>query len=290
MTFKLSVSRLKYFFLSFSTLLIVISAYSIYRWQFRTSIDFAGGTVWELSWQTNPDSDQIATVFSDQDLDAPSITSTADSHLLLKFKNISADQKQLLQTSLSDLAPEFTEHRFETLSPVLGKELLKKTAFAILLSAGFLLLFIASRFKDLTFGLSAILAMLHDTFILIGSFSLLGHFLGAEIDTLFVTAVLTTLSASVHDTVVTFDRIRELRSKHLTFDWGNLADSAVKETIVRSVNNSMTIIFMLLSLVVLGPSATRYFAIALLIGVILGTYSSLGVAIPILLVLKRKKL
>ena len=106
---------------------------------------------------------------------------------------------------------------------------------------------------------------------------------------LFVTAVLTTLSASVHDTVVTFDRIRELRFKHLTLNWADLANQAVSETIVRSINNSMTIIFMLLSLAILGGDTTRWFAIALLIGAVLGTYSSLGVAVPLLLVFKKKK-
>jgi len=113
-----------------------------------------------------------------------------------------------------------------------------KTISAIILSSLALFLFIGRRFKDQAFGISAVLAMLHDTFILIGSFSLLGHFFGAELDTLFVTAVLTTLSASVHDTVVTFDRIRELRFKNFKTKWVDLANQAVSETLVRSVNNS----------------------------------------------------
>ena len=128
--------------------------------------------------------------------------------------------------------------------------------------------------------------MLHDTFILIGSFSLLGHFFGAEIDSLFVTALLTTLSSSVHDTIVTFDRIRELRRQSYQKDWVALANQAVTETLTRSINNSMTIIFMLLSLVLLGGSTTRWFAAALLIGVVSGTYSSIGVAIPLVLFFK----
>ena len=108
-------------------------------------------------------------------------------------------------------------------------------------------------------------------------------------DTLFVTALLTTLSASVHDTVVTFDRIRELKRLSYTNSWTELANRAVTEVIVRSVNNSMTIIFMLLSLVVLGGPTTRWFAAALLIGVVCGTYSSTAVAIPLVLLFKRKK-
>lgn len=286
---KLSVSRLKYFFLSFSFLLVVVSVYSIFRWGFKTSIDFAGGTVWEISWQQAPEQSAIKTVFTDQQIDLLSLSTTSDSHFFLKFPNINPDQKDTLTLALTDLGDDFAEFRFETLSPTLGRELLKKTGLAVAFAIVFLLLFITTRFKDFTFGLVAILAMLHDSLILIGSFSLFGHFFGAEVDALFVTAVLTTLSASVHDTIVTFDRIRELKSKSLTLSWSSLADSAVRETLVRSINNSMTIIFMLLALVVLGPLATRWFAVALLTGAILGTYSSLGVAIPLFLVFKEKK-
>jgi len=150
-------------------------------------------------------------------------------------------------------------------------------------------LFIGTRFKDLSFGASAVLAMFHDAIILVGSFSILGHFFGAEVDALFVTAILTTLSASVHDTVVTFDRIRELRRNTYQLDWVQLANQAISEVIVRSINNSMTIIFMLFSLVVLGGASTRWFATALLIGVVCGTYSSTAVAIPLMLLSKKKK-
>ena len=170
----------------------------------------------------------------------------------------------------------------------MGKELIQKTIVAIILSSLSLLFFIGTKFKDFSFGASAVLAMFHDAFILIGAFSILGHFFGAELDSLFVTALLTTLSASVHDTVVTFDRIRELKRKNFRIEWVDLANQAVSEVIVRSINNSMTIIFMLLSLVVLGGVTTRWFAMALLIGVVCGTYSSTAVAIPLVLFWKRK--
>ena len=129
--------------------------------------------------------------------------------------------------------------------------------------------------------------MFHDTLILIGSFSIFGHFFGAELDSLFVTALLTTLSSSVHDTVVTFDRIRELKRQNYKIDWVQLANGAVTETLNRSINNSMTIIFMLTSLVLLGGNSTRWFATALLVGVVCGTYSSIGVAIPLVLFFKK---
>jgi preprotein translocase subunit SecF len=164
----------------------------------------------------------------------------------------------------------------------MGPELIKKTAYAIVISAGAMLLWIAYQFKSFKFGISAILAMFHDSFILIGSFAILGHFMSAEVDFLFVTALLTTLSFSVHDTIVVFDRIREIKKKH-GGEMVDVANKALTETMVRSLNNSFTIAFMLMALLLLGGTTVKWFAAALLIGTILGTYSSPFVATPLLI-------
>lgn len=284
----MNIAKFKPYFLSFSAFLLLLSIFSILKWGFLPSIDFAGGSVWQINLPTSPDQEKIRQIFEKNQIPLISF-SVQDPDYLLKFSDINQEQKTLLDSEFLSLDADFKETRFETLGPSLGKELLKKTLWAILLSSLALFIFIGRRFKDRAFGFCAVLAMFHDTFILIGSFSLLGHFFGAELDTLFVTAVLTTLSASVHDTVVTFDRIRELRFRHLNLNWADLANQAVSETLVRSINNSMTIIFMLLSLAVLGGDTTRWFAIALLVGAVLGTYSSLGVAVPLLLIFKKKK-
>jgi len=284
----INVMKFRPLFLFISLSLILISIFSIIKWNFVKGIDFVGGTVWEIKFSQSVDQPKIETIFTDQKIKINTF-SLNDNTVNIKFQPISNDEKTTLDTEIKKLDPNFTEQRFETLGPSLGRELLQKTIVAIILSSLFLLLFIGSRFKDITFGLSAILAMFHDTFILIGAFSLLGHFFGAELDSLFVTALLTTLSASVHDTVVTFDRIRELKRKNFKTEWVTLANTAVSEVIVRSINNSMTIIFMLLALVVLGGDTTRWFAMALLIGVVCGTYSSTGVAIPLVLFFKKLK-
>jgi preprotein translocase subunit SecF len=176
---------------------------------------------------------------------------------------------------------EAEEIRFEKVGPSIGPELIKKTIYAILMAALSILIWVAYQFKRTKFGTSAILAMFHDSFILIGSFSVLGHFFQAEIDFLFVTALLTTLSFSVHDTIVVFDRIREITRKY-GGELPDVANKALTETMVRSLNNSFTIIFMLVALILLGGSSIKWFAIALLIGTILGTYSSPFVAVPLL--------
>jgi len=180
--------------------------------------------------------------------------------------------------------PDAKESKFETLGPTLGKELLVKTLIAMLLSAGGITLYVAYRFSELKYGVCAVLAMFHDTFVLFGVFSLLGHFMGVEVDVLFVTAVLTILSFSVHDTIVVYDRIRELRHAQRGMRYEDLVDLAVTETLSRSMNNSMTIIFMLFVLWLFGGSSMQWFVFALLIGTVTGTYSSTFAAAPLLVV------
>lgn len=284
----LNIMKFRPIFFLISFILLSASVFSIIKWGFVLGIDFAGGTVWEVKFSQDVAKSQIEEIFSINNLKINSLY-YKDQTALIKFQNITQDQKLILSSKMQQLDEKYTESRFETLGPSLGKELIQKTIVAIILSTLALLLFIGSRFKDFTFGLAAILAMLHDSIILVGAFSLLGHFFGAELDSLFVTAILTTLSSSVHDTVVTFDRIRELKRKNFRLDWVNLANQAVSEVIVRSINNSMTIIFMLTALVVLGGETTKWFALALLIGVISGTYSSTAVAIPLVLFFKKLK-
>ena len=274
------------FFYLFSGILILISIFSIVKWGFVQSIDFAGGTVWQVKFSHNVSQKDVSKIFSDNHLNLDSTSSTNQVYVF-KFKNISPADKSKLESSLTKFDSKAVEQSFETLGPSLGRELLNKTIIGIILSAICLLIFISTRFKDYSFGIGAIVSMLHDGFILIGAFSLLGHFFGAELSALFVTALLTTLSASVHDTVVTFDRMREMRRKNYKLDWVDLANQSVSEVIVRSLNTSMTVIFMLTALVLLGGESTKWFSAALLIGVICGVYSSTGVAIPFVLFIKQ---
>jgi len=284
----MNIMKFRPLFFVISILLIALSIFSMIFWQFKPSIDFVGGTVWEIKFSKQIETQEIDKVFGDNQVVLSTITPISDNQYSLKFANIDSEKKYDLTESIKTIDVDFQELKFETLGPSLGKELLRKTIVAIVLSAFFLFLFIGRRFKDFSFGISAIIAMFHDTIILVGSFSILGHFFSAELDALFVTAVLTTLSSSVHDTVVTFDRIRELKRQNYKIEWVELANQAVTETLTRSINNSMTIIFMLTALVALGGQTTRWFATALLIGVISGTYSSIGVAIPSVLFFKKR--
>jgi len=250
------------------------------RFGFILSIEFTGGTRLTLV-STTSSSASIMESFKDY---SPLLESAGDHSLTLKSKEISQEKVQNILDSLKTDNPEITLTEFETIGPALGQETIRKTINALVIASVLLLAYISFAFKQLKYGICAVLAMFHDTAVLLGSFSLLGHFLGVEIDLLFVTAVLTILSFSVHDTIVVYDRIRELSHKNKAVSYTSLVNQAVTETMARSLNNSLTIIFMLLALFLMGGETTKYFSLALLIGTITGTYSSTFTAAPLLIV------
>lgn len=215
---------------------------------------------------------------------SPSVESIENGTVTLKTKNISQETADKVVESLKTTDKEIKLNEFETIGPSLGQETIKKTVNALIIVSILLLSYISFAFKKIKYGFCAILAMFHDTIVLIGAFSLLGHFFNIEVDLLFVTAVLTILSFSVHDTIVVFDRIRELSHKNKGVAFIDLVNRAVTETMTRSLNNSLTIIFMLLAMFLIGGETTRYFSLALLIGTITGTYSSTFTAAPLLVV------
>jgi len=263
-----------------SALVIIPGLYSLVRFGFKLSIEFTGGTRLTLV-STTSSSASIMESFKDY---SPLLESAGDHSLTLKSKEISQEKVQNILDSLKTDNPEITLTEFETIGPALGQETIRKTINALVIASVLLLAYISFAFKQLKYGICAVLAMFHDTAVLLGSFSLLGHFLGVEIDLLFVTAVLTILSFSVHDTIVVYDRIRELSHKNKAVSYTSLVNQAVTETMARSLNNSLTIIFMLLALFLMGGETTKYFSLALLIGTITGTYSSTFTAAPLLII------
>ena len=253
----MSWMKYRWLYLLISGTLLIAGFISMVKFGFKVGIDFTGGSKLEYRLPNGS-----VKTFQEQSIDIA--------------------RKNEIKTNLEkEVGGKVTEIRFENIGPTIGPETLKRTIYALIISTSAILLWIAYQFKNIKFGISATLATLHDSLILIGSFSILGHFFGAELDFLFVTALLTILSFSVHDTIVVFDRIREMK-RHSLRDVSELADEAISETMVRSINNSFTIIFMLLALILLGGDTIRWFAVALLIGTVSGTYSSPFVAVSIL--------
>lgn len=240
----------KYIWLYFliSALVLVPGVYSLVRVGLRQSIDFTGGTVLEIKTSDNKTE-------------------------IFRFK----PQEEIQKFDASQVI------RQETVGPILGSELLRKALLAAAIAIVAILMYVAYAFRNVKYGISAVVALTHDLLVVLGIFSLLQ----VEIDTLFVTAFLTTMSFSVHDTIVIFDRIREYTKRGERQSFAELSDRALTETMNRSLTNSLTIIFMLLALILLGGSTIRWFVVALLIGTISGTYSSPFVATPILILWDR---
>ncbi|MBI4130621.1 protein translocase subunit SecF [Candidatus Roizmanbacteria bacterium] len=293
--------KYRWLYLTISLSVLIPGAYSLIRYGLKPSIDFVGGTVIEVSsikYQVS----SIEQEFKQKDIEVESIREDNDV-ITIRTKPIEREQWENIKNNIasesgsiatgsatveSTTSGALEELRFETVGPILGKELLQKTMIAAGIAIVGILLYVAWAFKDFKFGISAIIALFHDLLVVIGTFSLFGHFMGVEVDVLFVTAVLTTMSFSVHDTIVVFDRTREsMRKEHLSLD--ETVNKALTETMTRSLNNSMTIIFMLLALVLMGGETVRWFVAALLIGTVSGTYSSPFVATPVLYWLKKRK-
>lgn len=272
----------KYIYFAVSAILIGGGIIGLLRWGLNLGIDFKGGSIIEYRVEKDFSTEDIAAKFKESGIETNSIQESGDDVFLFRFGLIEKEEKDKVKSLLEEGSGGFVEElRFESFEPRVGPELVKKTVYAVVIAASAILLWVAYQFKSLKFGASAILAMFHDSFILIASFSYLGFFFDAEVDFLFVTALLTTLSFSVHDTIVVYDRIRETQKK-VGGELVDIANKAISETMVRSLNNSFTIIFMLVALALLGGLTIRWFVAALFIGTVLGTYSSPFVAVPLL--------
>jgi len=282
------VDFLKYKLIYFLISVLVIGAglFSISRWGYDFSIDFVGGT--NINYQLTKDIDGKVLEESLKKNKIEEIDYQLENKkLILRAKPIDEKKEAAFKSDLEKETGKITVLSSETVGPTLGRETVMKTTFASLLAVLGILIYMSFAFKGFKFAVAAVLAMIHDLLVVVGTYSLLSHFFGAQFDAMFVTAVLTTMSFSVHDTIVIFDKMREyMGSGEGTIE--SLANRALQETMVRSLNNSMTIVFMLLALSMLGGSTIRFFIIALLIGTITGTYSSPFVATPILVWLTRR--
>jgi preprotein translocase subunit SecF len=271
-----------------SAIFLLPGIVSLIMFGVKPAIDFTGGSLLEFKFDQEVDFDfntaSFSSIETSQIYQISSVQQSGENQYLVRTSNIDNQVKDEILQALGEHVAPVEEVRFETVGPTLGKELLKKTFMAIFVVALMITLYVWKQFKELKFGICAITAMFHDSLILLGIFSLLGKYYGVEVDVLFVTAVLTTLSFSIHDTIVIYDRIRELSKKYPKHDLETVANASVLETLSRSINNSVTIILMLLALVVLGGATIKWFSLALLIGAVAGTYSSTFIAVPLLLV------
>ena len=285
----ISVIKHKKKFLIFSGTLVVLSFIPLILWGLKPGIDFTGGSLWEVEFiKDRPSNEAILASLQDFKLDDALIQPTGDKGVILRFRNINEKTHAAAYRYLNDLAP-ITEKYFQTIGPTIGQELRTKSLQAIVVVLILIVAYIAWAFRKVSqpvaswkYGVIAIVALVHDVTIPAGVFSFLGKFYGTEVDALFITALLTVLGFSVHDTIVVFDRIRENLKRRPSEDFSKTIDASINETITRSINTSFTVILVLLAIFFLGGESTKFFALTLILGVFFGTYSSIFVAGPLL--------
>lgn len=275
-----------------SGLLILLGLWGILRGGLKPALEFSGGSELVVSAPVEQSQFQTALQETAQTQDAITLENLAfhNQQAVLTLNEISAEQKSIYLAAVENqLGQPVTEEKFQTVGPSVSRDLITKTAYAAGLGILSILLYLWWQFKNWRYGLAGVLAMMHDSLILLGSFAWLGLLFDVKVDLLFVTALLTTLSFSVHDTIVIFDRIRDLqRHNRQSTQLPTLINRAITQTLPRSLNNSFTIIFMLVVLLFLGGETLRWFTAALLIGTLTGTYSSTFTAVPLYFDLRKK--
>lgn len=285
----------KFVFLTISGIIVLGSIVCLLVYGLRLGIDFKGGTLLEVNYTTiRPTSALVSGVLAKDGLSDAVAQNIGDSGLSIKSRPLSETERTTLVSDLSiNGGYPLTETTFDSIGPSVGRELTQKAIVAIIVVVIAIILYIAFAFRNVSkpvsswkYGLIAIATLVHDLAIPSGVFALLGHFQGAEVDTLFVVALLTVLGISVSDTIVVFDRIRENLRNRIAPTFAETVGKSLNQTFVRSINTSLTVILVLLCLFFFGPAATKDFALVLIVGMFFGTYSSIFVASPLLVIVE----
>lgn len=272
-----------------SLILIVPGLISLVLWGLHLGIDFAGGN--EETVKGTATLTQVSPLANADGFKDTSVVAGGNNTTIIRFRDPAPDAQheadhQKFKSQLAQIG--FAEESFDAIGPSVSKDIARNAILSLLAASIAIVLYIAFAFRNtpppvspLSFGVMAIVALLHDALFVLGVFSILGHFAGVEVDSLFVTAILTVIGFSVHDTIVVFDRIREnLRRERGSFE--QIVNHSILETLARSINTSLTVLLTLLALFLFGGQTIRLFVLALLIGIASGTYSSIFNASPLL--------
>lgn len=302
----LNIVKTKYIWFSLSGLLLIGSLVMLVLWGLRPSIEFTGGTLWEIDFTgTRPAANDLRSVVgaaisaqnSETTSEDVSLQTAGDNGFLIRSAALSNDVRQRLVADIEQRFGPMEERSFETIGPIIGSELQRRSYQAVVVVLLFIVAYITWAFRKLRggavaswkLGVAAVVALAHDIFITIGLFAWLGHSSGVEVGTMFVTALLTVLGFSVHDTIVVFDRFRERARTHPRESLPDQLNYSVNSTLVRSLNTSVTTLLTLTALYLFGGASTHYFVLTLMVGIVTGTYSSIFVASPLLIVMQRRK-
>lgn len=288
------IVRHRVIFFALTGLITLIALASLAFYGLRLGTDFTGGTLVQVSYDgSRPDPVALTNTLNDAGFEGYSLRETGTNGYILRTRTLSDEQRGELSAVFSYQGGTAHIDQLTEVGPTIGLELRNKALIALGLVLLCILLFIAFAFRKVSepvsswvYGLIALVTLIHDVIVPVGFYAALGHFAGAQVDTLFVTAVLTVLGFSIHDTIVVFDRTREnLRINHdrnRKEPFEETAGRSLNQTFVRSINTSLTVLITLLVLFFIGPASTKDFALTLLVGIIAGTYSSVFLATPLL--------
>jgi preprotein translocase subunit SecF len=284
------ISKTKYAYF-FSIALIMLCVMALFTWGLKYSIDFTGGTLMEVGFENNtPSNQELEESLKELELKSLTLQSTGNSSVLIRYVSESDEINQSVMNTLSEKYPESKNLRTDYANASVSNELKSKSLWAIFWAVAGIMAYIAWAFRRVShpvaswkYGAGAVVALVHDILITVGFFSVLGHFWGVEVGVPFVAALLTILGFSVHDTIVVYDRTREnLQRSSAKEKFPEIVNRSLNETLVRSINTSLTVIITLLAIYIFGGESIKHFSLALLIGITFGTYSSIFIASALL--------
>lgn len=286
----------RYWFFAISLVVIVPGLIALAIWGFPLAIDFTGGSLLEVQFPSSqtPQPAEVVALYQDLGIGDPIAQTSGDTNILVRSKQIDQnDEAAIVNEMNTRFNTQVTVLSFESVGPSIGAQVAERAAGAVGLATLGILGFITYAFRGvkhaIRYGVAAIIAMLHDVAVVIGVEAILGHFLGWQVDALFLTALLTVIGFSVHDSIVVFDRIRENANVHRRLQYETLVNHSIVQTLDRSINTQLTVALTLLALLLLGGVTTRHFVTILLVGVFSGTYSSIFNASPILVVWENRE-
>lgn len=288
--------------LGISGVLFVVFLTALIVWGLKLGIDFTGGSLLEVKFTgSRPTVSQVESGLAELKLNSLIVQPVGEQDMLLRFQETTEETHQAILSKLTDLAKQaqqnnsIEEQRFESVGPSIGAELKAKSLWAIFFALLAMLAYITYAFRKVSkpiaswkYGSAAIIAMFHDAIITVGIFAVLGKFFNVEINTAFVAAILTVIGYSVHDSIVVFDRVRENLPKS-DLDFAGTVNTSLNQTLIRSLNTSLTSLLVLIAIILFGGASIRTFVLALAVGIFTGTYSSIFVASPILVVWEKMK-
>ena len=280
-------------FYAISVIFIAISFIALALWGLQFGIDFKGGSILEINYSALPDLNLVSDALKSLKLNDLKISPLGSNGAVLRFGETDEVTHQNIVKILAAEAEknkiQFEERRFSSIGPTIGAELKQKSIKAIIIVLFGISLYIAWAFRKVSqpisswrYGVVTLAALFHDLIIPIGLFAYLGRFYGVEVGANFIVALLVILGFSVHDTIVVFDRIRENLKRYSQLSFMPLVNQSIRETFVRSLSTSLTVLLTLAALYVFGGESLKYFVLALMVGIFSGTYSSIFIAAPLL--------